>query len=100
MSDLSIVIRPRADDDLDDIWLYTAREWSVAQADSYIMSLHAAFSRLSNNPEICRERTEFQPPIRLYQSGKHHVIYRVMEGQLLIMRVLHIRRDWQAEFTN
>ncbi|MEL6549700.1 MAG: type II toxin-antitoxin system RelE/ParE family toxin [Pseudomonadota bacterium] len=100
MSDLSIVIRPRAEADLDDIWLYTAREWSVSQADSYIMGFHSAFSRLASTPEISRERAEFQPPIRLYQSGKRHVIYRVMEGQLLIMRVLHIRRDWQAEFTN
>ncbi len=70
----------------------------MAQANSYIMALDDAFRHLAEMPEIAREQTLVSPPVRIYQTGKHNVIYRVLDGQLLIMRVLHVRADWQAQF--
>lgn len=32
---LQYVLSPMAEEDLEDIWTYTAREWSVDQAETY-----------------------------------------------------------------
>ena len=40
-------LSPLAADDLEDIWLYTLRQWSLAQADSYLRTLVAAFEELA-----------------------------------------------------
>ena len=43
---LEIRRTPAAEQDLIDIWLYTAREWGADQADLYLDALDAALSRL------------------------------------------------------
>lgn len=42
----SYALRPRAQADLADIWRYTAREWSVDQADRYYRDNIAALQML------------------------------------------------------
>lgn len=96
LAKLSLNILPQADADLEEIWLYTANEWSIEQADSYIIGLHTTFSILCETPEIARERTEFTPPVRLHPSGQHHVIYRIEGASLSVIRILHNRRNWQT----
>jgi len=89
-------LTPRAEADLEDIWRYSAAEWSPDQADRYIDGLVAVFDLLCAMPRIARERPEFVPPVRIHPTGPHLVIYRVAEGHLDILRVLGARQDWQA----
>lgn len=58
-------LRPRALDDLESIWLYTAKQWSVDQADIYIRQLTAGltFSRSSR-----KSRANVQNSLRPYGS--------------------------------
>lgn len=87
---------PAAEADLEDIWLYTARNWSPDQADRYIDGLEAAFGTLAAMPEIARERGEFDPPVRVHPSAQHVIVYRIDGGHPVILRVLGGRRNWQA----
>lgn len=95
MAKLSLNILLQADADLEEIWLYSANEWSIEQADSYITGLYATFSMLCETPEIARERSEITPPVRLHPSGQHHVIYRIEGTSISVIRILHNRRNWQ-----
>ena len=95
MPDLTLNILPQADADLEDIWLYTAQTWSIVQADHYIIALHKSFMLLCDIPTIARERPEIAPPVRVYPSGRHYVIYRVAGETLTVLRVIHNRRNWQ-----
>lgn len=89
-------LTPQAEADLVSIWRYTARTWSVDQAEAYVASFESSFHLLLGAPEIARERTEITPPVRLYRYRSHWVIYRIEAGHLLIVRVVHVRRNWQA----
>lgn len=89
-------LTPAAQRDLEDIWLYTAQTWSMAQADRYTDIIEDTFDRLLFMPEMARERREFDPPVRIHPSAEHLIIYRVEEDQLVILRVLGAGQDWHA----
>lgn len=89
-------LTPAAETDLEDIWLYTAYTWSVAQADRYTDALERAFETLLAMPEIARERREFSPPVRVHPSAQHVILYRIEDDHLVILRVLGGRQNWQA----
>ena len=82
--------------DLEDIWRYTARNWSIDQADRYTDALVAAFGTLVAMPSIARERREFDPPVRVHPIAQHVIVYRIEADHLVSLRVLDGRQNWQA----
>jgi toxin ParE1/3/4 len=89
-------LSPAALSDLDAIWDYTARTWSVSQAETYIRGLAADMDLLVQHPGIARERREIRPPVRLYRSETHLVVYRIEAGWLDVLRIVHARQNWAA----
>jgi len=89
-----IRLKPAALADLENIWTFTADRWSVDQADTYVDGLNATFERLAENPQAVRERTEFNPPVRIYRYESHVVIFRDEGDHLLIIRIRHGHEDW------
>ncbi|SMX23641.1 type II toxin-antitoxin system RelE/ParE family toxin [Boseongicola aestuarii] len=89
-------LTPAAQNDLEDIWLYTAERWSAAQADRYTDILEDTLERLLFMPEMARERREFDPPVRIHPSAEHLIIYRAVDSHLAILRILGAGQDWQA----
>lgn len=87
-------LTPKAEEDLAEIWRYTARVWSPDQADSYLRGLEQKFAALCRNPELARERPEIVPPVRLSPHRAHLVIYRIEGDAVVILRVVHNRRNW------
>lgn len=51
---------------------------------------------LVQHPGIARERTEIHPPVRLYRSGSHLIIYRIEAEWLQVLRIVHARQNWVA----
>jgi len=89
-------LTPAAQHDLEDIWLYTAQQWSIEQADRYADILEDTFDRLLFMPEMARERPEFNPPVRIHPSAEHLIVYRIESKHLVILRVLGAGQDWLA----
>lgn len=85
--------RPLAEEDLINIWTYGYEQWGIAQADSYADDLEEQFKLLAHSPGICRERTEFVPPVRIHRHVSHLIIYTVEDDRIIIVRVLHYRMD-------
>lgn len=90
-------LRPSALDDLEAIWLYTAAQWSVGRADEYIRQVSAGLDLLTERPEIGRERRELNPPVRIYPVASHLVVYRIESDHLDIIRIRHVREDWEND---
>ncbi len=49
-------LKKSAENDLEYIWHYTAKNWGNTQAIDYTHKLEQVFSVLANNPLMCRER--------------------------------------------
>jgi toxin ParE1/3/4 len=80
---------PEAELDLEGIWEYTAKTWSDNQAVKYIDDIEAVFLLLVDNPFLCRERVELQPPVRIHCFQSHLIVYRQLGDDIGIIRILH-----------
>ena len=89
-------LTPAAQNDLADIWLYTAQQCSVTQADRYTDILEDTLERLLFMPDMARERPEFDPPVRIHPSADHLIIYHIEKDHLSVLRILGASQDWQA----
>jgi toxin ParE1/3/4 len=84
-----------AAEDVAAIFVRGAAEFGLAQAEKYHSGLERIFAFLAANPRAARERGEFSPPVRLHPFGVHIVVYRIVGEDILVVRVLHGRQDWE-----
>jgi toxin ParE1/3/4 len=87
-----------AEQDLEEIWSYVAGDASPATADRLIDAIIERFELLAERPRIGRLRLEFGPSVRSF-AVENHVIYYRHDGDVLIARVLHGRRDQAAAWS-
>lgn len=90
-------LSPRAGRDLEDIWRYTAEQWSVDQAEKYVGSLIDAMAALAKNPGRGRSAEQIRPGYRRYSAGAHVIFYRRTSYGIAIVRVLHQRMDIEGQ---
>lgn len=89
-------ITEEAASDIVEIYVYGAQTFGTVQAERYHAGLEIAFERIAAQPLLMRERTEIQPPVRVYPKDAHIIVYLIEEsGGVLIIRVLHHRQDWE-----
>jgi len=93
-------VAPRAAADLDDIWFYVAGESSsVRVADRLIDSITRRFSQLARHPYLGRARDDnLGPGFRSFPVGECVIVYYIDHQDVLILRVVHGRRDIEALF--
>jgi toxin ParE1/3/4 len=93
-------IAPRAEADLDDIWLYVAKESaSMDVAARLIDSITGRFSFLASFPYVGRARDEdLGAGSRSFAVGEYVIVYCIEGADVLILRVVHGRRDLEALF--
>jgi toxin ParE1/3/4 len=83
--------------ELDDIWYYVAKEsGSVTRADRLVAAITARFTMLARHPHIGRRRDDLRPGLRSFPVRDYVIIYRNEGADVLILHVLHGRRDIAA----
>ena len=87
-----------AERDLEEIWSYVAEDASPATADRLIDAIIERFELLAEQPRMGRLRPEFGPGVRSF-AVESYVIYYRDEGELLVARILHGRRDQAAAWS-
>ena len=93
-------VAPQAAIDLDDIWYYIARESGSGQvATRLIDSIARRFILLSKQPYLGRARDdEFGVGSRSFPVGEYVIVYCIESENVLVLRVVHGRRDIDALF--
>ncbi|MCI5039254.1 MAG: type II toxin-antitoxin system RelE/ParE family toxin [Donghicola eburneus] len=93
---MPIEVSRAAEGDLLGIFLYGIQEYGLAQAERYKGQLDKSFQAVADNPEITRLREEITPPVRVYPTQKHMIVYTILEdGQtVFVLRVRHHRENW------
>ncbi len=87
-------LSPAAEADLEDIWQFTALNWSHRQAEDYVSSLFDTFVKLGKNPGLGRRADVVMARYRRFRCG-HHLIFYVQadDGRVEVVRVLHEKTD-------
>lgn len=85
-------LSPRAEFDLEEIWLHTFNIWSPEQADRYHNAIVDAFGDLAARKKTGRP-VDVREGYFKYPVGAHLVFYRFTESGLVVVRVLHQRMD-------
>ena len=93
-------VAPQAEADLDDIWLYVAKEsGSMDVATRRIDAITRRFFFLASFPYVGRARDEdFGAGSRSAAVGEYVIVYCVEGPDVLILRVVHGRRDLETLF--
>jgi toxin ParE1/3/4 len=92
---MTLRLTRKAEWDIDDIYVESARQFGIRQAERYGDSLDACLSLLAANPFMARERTEIARPVRVHAHGSHLVVYEVEQSDVIVLRILHQRCDWE-----
>jgi toxin ParE1/3/4 len=89
-----------ADIDLEDIYDYTFDNFGEKQAIKYLLELETLFSLLVENPLIGKVRSEIKVGLFSFPKDSHIIFYRIMTGNIRIVRVLHGSKDLPKLFEN
>lgn len=93
---LTLSLTPKAESDLVEIWVYTCDEWGLDQADTYLDQLEEGMKQLIHHPSLGTDYAHVLPGYRRLQVEHHAVFYKVLEAELLVVRVLHEGMDAPA----
>ena len=84
-------LMPRARQDMRGIWSYTAKQWSLQQADRYTDQLADRCQELAAHPERGKAIDEIGAGYRLGLAGRHAIYYRMTDYGIAVIRILHQR---------
>jgi toxin ParE1/3/4 len=95
-----VVRRPRARQDLVEIWLYIAEESGEPRADRYLRRLNDVVSYLAQQPLMGRKRLEIlEEGIRSFPAESHVIFYIAIEDGIELIRVIHGSQDLEKAWT-
>jgi toxin ParE1/3/4 len=99
MSRLLRVTKP-AQQDLEDIWLDLEAVGGMGLADRRLAAIQKKFLQLKQFPGVGRSREDLAPGLRSCVVNDVVILYRSLEGLLLIARVVQGRRDLKRLFSD
>jgi toxin ParE1/3/4 len=80
--------------DLEQIWLYTFKNWSIEQADRYYNLLINEMEYVSQNQESGKSMNHVKNGYRASKVKSHLIFYKTSsESEIEIIRILHERMD-------
>ena len=88
------IINEKAIDDINKIWIYTAENWSIEQADRYYNLIFDEIEYTVAHFEMARDFGNIRKDYRC-SKVKSHVIFfkKTKSNEIEIIRVLHEKMD-------
>ena len=86
--------------DLKSIARYTQERWGVRQRNTYLKEVDQVFHALAENPLMGRTCDDIRAGYRKFPHGGHVIYYKhLSEDELLIVRILHMTMDVEANIS-
>ena len=94
------IINEKALEDINSIWIYTAENWSVEQADRYYNLIYDEIEYIVSNFEMARDFGKIRKSYK-YSKVKSHLIFfkKDKNNEIEVVRVLHERMDIENRIT-
>jgi len=88
---------PQAEADLDEIWLYIARD-NINNADNLLEKIEQRCQSLSDFPLMGVSREALRPSLRSLSVGNYIIFYEMIDDGIMVVRVLQGMMDIEAIF--
>ena len=88
------IISEKALEDINNIWIYTAENWSVEQADRYYNLIIDEIEYIVDNLDMALDFGKIRKSYR-YSKVKSHLIFfkKDKANKIEVVRILHERMD-------
>jgi toxin ParE1/3/4 len=84
----------KAIEDLEAIWKYTVKTWSVNQAEIYYGLLIDSCQKLATEPTLGKSYEVVEQHVLGFKTGQHLIFYRIVAAQEIeVNRILHGMMD-------
>ena len=91
------VISEKAIEDINNIWIYTAENWSVAQADRYYNLIYDEIEYIVNNFDMARDFGKIRKSYKCSKVKSHLNFFKKDKtNEIEVVRVLHERMDIES----
>ena len=88
------IISEKALEDLNNIWIYTAENWSVEQANRYYNLIVDEIEYVSENYVETKDFGDIRKNYKFSKVKSHLVFYKKTENtEMEVVRILHERMD-------
>ena len=94
---MRLIFAPNARTDLTQLLLQSRRQWGIRQRNAYKLQIDRALGELTEYPFLGRSRDEISLGLRSYPVGSHLIYYQVQDQAVVILRIIHNRRDIRDE---
>lgn len=94
---MKLAISPLAEQDIEAIGDYIAQDNPV-RAASFTEELYQQCLLIAESPVIYRERPELGQSIRICAYGRYIIVFRILDMEVRIERMLHGSRDINSLF--
>lgn len=99
MKPLPFLISKSAVIDLEEIWLFTASNWSVSEANRYYQLIIDEINHICSHPETGRTVDTIRKGYRVTKVKSHLIFYRASAERIEIIRILHEQMDIDSRLT-
>ncbi|PVX45596.1 toxin ParE1/3/4 [Flavobacterium sp. 103] len=94
------IISEKALDDINKIWIYTAENWSIEQADRYYNLLFDEIEYIVDNFVMARDFGNVRKNYRCSKVKSHLVFFKKIESnEIEVIRILHERMDIDTQLS-
>lgn len=95
-------ISNEAENDLENIWLYTFENWSKGQADRYYNLILDEIEYIAESPEAGKDYSHVRKGYLRSKVKSHFIFYKINKNENLIeiIRVLHQQMDIESRLND
>ncbi|CAM3965724.1 type II toxin-antitoxin system RelE/ParE family toxin [Flavobacterium weaverense] len=94
------VISEKAVEDINNIWIYTAENWSVAQADRYYNLIFDEIEYIVNNFDMARDFGKIRKSYKCSKVKSHLIFFKKDKmNEIEVIRILHERMEIGSRLT-
>ena len=86
---LNLVVSPKAFSDLEEIFEYTVRTWSLSQAEKYQDEIYSGMLELCYDPSNGKTYFFKEGNYRYLKVNRHLIFYKIELQNCIIIRLLH-----------
>lgn len=92
-------IREKTLEDIENIWLYTLKNWSIEQADKYYNLIFNEIEYVANFPLSGKDFSNIRKNYRYTKVESHLIFYKYFNNkEIEVVRILHKNLDVEQIF--